>query len=47
MSVEVDIRKNLFVISGPSGCGKNTVYNALKQRMPNIQRVITATSQRK
>ena len=44
MSVEVDIRKNLFVVSGPSGCGKNTVYTALKQRMPNIQRVITATT---
>ena len=27
--VTTDLRKNLFILSGPSGCGKNTVYNAL------------------
>lgn len=40
----VDLRKNLIVLSAPSAAGKNTIYNALKLRMPEIERAITATT---
>ena len=40
----VDLRKNLIILSAPSATGKNTVYNALKLRMPEIERAITATT---
>lgn len=40
----VDLRKNLVLFSAPSATGKNTVYNALKERLPAIQRGITATT---
>lgn len=40
----VDLRRNLFILSAPSGCGKNTVYEAVKRRMPQVKRVITATT---
>lgn len=34
----------LFVLSGPSGCGKGTVCNMLLQRNPNLKLSISATS---
>jgi len=37
-------QKNLFILSGPSGCGKNTVFDELKKRVPIIQRAITVTT---
>lgn len=40
----VDLRKNLIILSAPSGGGKNTIYNALKSRMPEIEKVITVTT---
>ena len=40
----VDLRKNLIILSAPSATGKNTIYNALKLRMPRIERAITATT---
>lgn len=40
----VDLRKNLIILSAPSATGKNTIYNALKLRMPEIERAITATT---
>ena len=40
----VDLRKNLIILSAPSATGKNTVYNALKLRMPEIEKAITATT---
>jgi len=42
----VDLRKNLIIFSAPSATGKNTVYNALKLRMPEIERAITATTRK-
>lgn len=42
----VDLRKNIIVFSAPSATGKNTIYNALKQRMPKIERAITATTRK-
>ncbi len=41
----VDLSKrNIFVLSAPSGTGKNTVYSMLKEKLPNIQRAITCTT---
>lgn len=37
-------RKNLIILSAPSATGKNTVYNAVKKLMPDVQRAITATT---
>ena len=42
----VDLRKNIFILSAPSATGKNTVFNELKQRIPEIERVITATTRK-
>lgn len=42
----VDLRKNLFILSAPSATGKNTVYTALKARIPAIERVITVTTRK-
>lgn len=36
--------RRIFVISGPSGCGKNTVYDELKKRIPNIAQTVSATT---
>lgn len=40
----VDLRKNLIILSAPSATEKNTIYNALKLRMPEIEKAITATT---
>ena len=40
----VDLRKNLIILSAPSATGKNTVYNALKSSMPEIKRAVTVTT---
>lgn len=42
----VDLRKNIFILSAPSATGKNTVFNELKQRVPQIKRAITATTRK-
>ena len=34
----------VVVISGPSGCGKNTVYNALRARLPQLEQTVSATT---
>lgn len=36
--------ERLIVLSAPSGAGKNTVFDALKERMPSVRRAITATT---
>jgi len=35
---------NLFVLSGPSGVGKNAVERRLKKLMPELKRVLTTTT---
>ena len=34
----------LIVLSGPSGCGKNTVYEALKALDPTVTQTVSATT---
>ena len=36
--------ERLIVLSAPSGAGKNTVFDALKERMPSVRRAVTATT---
>lgn len=42
----MDIRGKLFVLSGPSGSGKNTVYDALRERIPEIEHTVSATTRK-
>ena len=44
---KVDMRKNLFVISGPSGVGKDTVVKALLKKHSNIRKTISVTTRAK
>lgn len=44
---KVDMRKNLFVISGPSGVGKDTVVKALIQKYPGIKKTVSVTTRTK
>ncbi len=37
-------RGKLIVLSGPSGCGKNTVYEELVKKDPNIVQTVSATT---
>ncbi len=40
----VPVKRCLFVISGPSGSGKNTVYEGVKALMPSITHTVSATT---
>jgi len=40
----IDLRNNLFILSAPSGTGKNTVFNEVKKLMPVVERAVTATT---
>lgn len=44
---KVDMRKNLFVISGPSGVDKDTVVKALIQKYPGIKKTVSVTTRTK
>ena len=37
-------KQHLFVLSGPSGAGKNTVYDALCLRLPELAHTVSATT---
>lgn len=44
---KVDMRKNLVVISGPSGVGKDTVVKELLNKHPHINRTVSITTRAK
>ena len=35
---------SIFIISGPSGCGKNTVYDALTQKTDSLMQTVSVTT---
>ncbi len=41
---QIDLRENIIILSAPSATGKNTVYDRVKERLPHITRIITATT---
>ncbi len=43
---KIDYRKNLFILSAPSATGKNTVFELLRERIPYVRRVTTATTRK-
>ena len=42
----IDLRKNLFILSAPSGTGKNTVINSVRQRLTKVKKAVTATTRK-
>lgn len=44
--VKVDMRKNLVVISGPSGVGKNTVVEEILKQPPKLNKTISVTTRK-
>lgn len=42
--MEQSKKQNLFILSAPSGTGKNTVFKALQKKNPMIRRVVTVTT---
>ena len=44
---KVDMRRNLVVISGPSGVGKDTIVKELLARYPNINKTVSVTTRTK
>lgn len=45
-NVKVDMRKNLVVISGPSGVGKTTVLRELMKQCPHLNKTISITTRK-
>lgn len=43
-NVNVDMRKNLVIISGPSGVGKTTVVKEVMKQCPELNKTISATT---
>lgn len=39
-----DGKGSVFIISGPSGCGKNTVFEELKKRTDNLEQTVSVTT---
>jgi guanylate kinase len=37
-------KSNIFIISGPTGCGESTITNAIIKKLPKFTRLITATT---
>lgn len=46
-SEKVDMRRNLFVVSGPSGVGKDTVVKTLLKKHPEINKTVSVTTRDK
>ena len=43
---KIDMRRNLYIISGPSGAGKNEVFNQLKKQCPEINKTVSVTTRK-
>lgn len=43
---KIDMRNNLFILSGPSGAGKNKVFSELKKQNPEINKTISVTTRK-
>ncbi len=45
-NVQVDLRKNLVIISGPSGVGKTTVVKELMKQYPELNKTVSLTTRK-
>ena len=45
-NVKVDMRKNLVIISGPSGVGKTTVVKELMKQYPELNKTVSLTTRK-
>lgn len=45
-NVKVDMRKNLIVISGPSGVGKTTIVKELMKQYPELNKTVSVTTRK-
>ena len=45
-NVNVDMRKNLVIISGPSGVGKTTVVNEVMKQYPELNKTVSVTTRK-
>lgn len=43
---KIDMRRNLFILSGPSGVGKNEVFNQLRELYPAINKTVSVTTRK-
>lgn len=44
---KTDMRRNLYVISGPSGVGKDTVVKELLKRYPYVKKTVSVTTRQR
>lgn len=44
--VKVDMRKNLVVVSGPSGAGKTTIVKEVMKQYPKLNKTVSVTTRR-
>jgi len=44
---KTDMRRNLYVISGPSGVGKDTVVKELLKRYPYVKKTVSVTTRKR
>lgn len=43
---KIDMRRNLYIISGPSGAGKTEVFNQLKQQCSEVNKTVSVTTRK-
>ncbi len=43
---KIDMRRNLYIISGSSGAGKNEVFNQLKKQYPEVNKTVSVTTRK-
>lgn len=43
---KIDMRRNLYILSGPSGAGKTEVFRQLKKMCPHIEKTVSVTTRK-
>ena len=41
---KIIMNKTIFILSGPAGVGKTTIWHKIEHRVPHIAKIITTTS---
>lgn len=40
------MKKTVFILSGPAGVGKTTIWKALEKNDPKVEKIITSTTRK-